>query len=127
MKSSQSDGKDGSFFDAPVQPAILGIACIVIGLALFYSLIIGSMEMFLAVLLAILGLVVISLVIVFRREGIITPENKLIAIFVFVSMALLFGLSEFTNLPEVVVFGVVIVVGVLVPHYLLNQGDGRNA
>lgn len=45
--------------------------------------------------------------IVFKREGLITPKNRLSGVFVLVLMGL--EVTAFTDLPEVVVFGVVMV------------------
>jgi len=50
----------------------------------------------------------------------VTPENKVIALFVVLAMSLLFGLSESTQLPSEVVFGAMFLAGVLVPHLLIE-------
>lgn len=128
MPSSRPEATNDAVFGGTVPQAMLGVAYVAVGIALFYTLTVGSTEQVMVVLLAVLALIALSLAIVVAREGLLTPENKLIGVFVLLSMGLLFGLTAFTDLPEVVVYGVVIVVGVLVPNRLLERGDdGRNA
>lgn len=123
MQSSQPEEQTDAVLDGPVQQAVFGIAYVVVGIAFFYSLIFGSTELLMGVLLVLLVLIVLSVAIIVMRKGLITPENKLIGVFVLLAMALLFGLTTFTNLPEIVVFGVVIVVGIIIPNQLLKRGD----
>lgn len=101
----------------------LAVAYVAVGLGLFYSLATESITLFSGVLVAIVGLVGLSLYILYRREGLVTAENKLISIFVLVATGLLFGLFEFTDLPFEIVYGIVFGVGVVVPGLLLQYTD----
>ena len=98
----------------------LGLAYLLVGVGFFISLATNSIQLFTAVAVGILGLVIVSLVIIIRREGLVTTENKVISVFVLLAMGLLFGLYEFTTLSSEVVFGIVFIVGVIVPHLLLQ-------
>lgn len=98
----------------------LGLAYLLVGIGLFYSLATDSIQLFSAVLVGILGLILLSLFIIIRREGLVTAENKVISVFVLLAMGLLFGLYEFTALSSEIVFGIVFVVGVIVPHLLFQ-------
>lgn len=100
---------------------ILGIVYVVVGLVLFFALWSGSIQLLTAVLVGILALIGISLVVIIRKEGIVTRENAVITSFVIVAMGLLFVLWSFTSLPSEIVFAVVFVVGVLAPHILLEH------
>jgi hypothetical protein len=123
MQSSQSEEQNDAVLDGPVQQAIFGIAYVVVGIAFFYSLIFGSTELLMGVLLVLLVLVVLSVVLIVTREGLITPENKLIGGFVLLAIGLLFGVTTLTDLPEIVVFALVIIVGIIIPNQLLKRGD----
>jgi hypothetical protein len=101
----------------------LAVAYVAVGLGLFYSLATESITLFSGVLVAIVGLVGLSLYILYRREGLVTAENKLISIFVLVATGLLFGLFEFTDLRFEVVYGIVFGVGVVLPGLLLQYTD----
>lgn len=128
MESPESSGESSQFFEGVVWRAVLGIGYVVVGLGLFVSIAIDSIALIAAFLVAILLMIVLSLGIVFKREGLRTPENALITVFVLVAMVLLFGLHELTELSSGIVFGVVIVVGVVVPNLLLKYTDyGRTA
>lgn len=120
MVSRESERNKERFFDTRVGLSLLGIAYLLAGLALFYSLLTDSIEVFSVFLVAMLVLIVVSLYILYRREGLVTAENKIIGVFVLLAMGLLFGLHEVTDLPSEVVFGAVFVVGVLVPWALLQ-------
>lgn len=102
--------------------ATLGIAYVLAGLGLFYGLAMDSMQIFNAALLAILLLLAVSMFIIVRNEPFITRENAVISACVFVAVALYLGLSTFTTLPFVVLIGVLLVVGVIVPGLLLQYG-----
>ena len=125
--SEQRSESEATLTDG-VLPPILGVAYLLVGVGLFASLAIGSITLIAAVLVGILGVIFVSLALVVYQEGLVTPENKIIAIFVLLAMGLLFGLSEFTELPSEVVFGAVFLVGVLVPHLLIEYtGVGTTA
>ena len=114
---------DDQYFGGRRGVVALAVAYVAVGLGLFYSLATESIDLFSGVLVAIVVLVGISLYILYRREGLVTAENKLIGIFVLVAMGLLFGLLEFTNLPSEIVYGIVFGVGVVVPGLLLQYTD----
>ncbi|MFC7231460.1 hypothetical protein ACFQMM_08680 [Saliphagus sp. GCM10025308] len=122
--NAPSSGTDANrYFDGRRGPLALGLSYVAVGIALFYALATDSIELVTAVLVGVLGLLLLSLYVVIRREGLVTAENKLIGTFVLVAMGLLFGLYEFTALSSEVVFGIVFVVGVIVPHLLLKYTD----
>jgi hypothetical protein len=123
VNSSQPNGDAGYFWGSQRKLAVLGMAYLLVGAGLLYSLLTDWIELFTAVLVGILGLTVLSLVIIVRREGLITAENKLIGGFVLVAMGLLFGLNMFTDLRSEIVFGIVFVVGVVIPHLLIHHTD----
>ncbi|WP_436901314.1 hypothetical protein [Halovenus halobia] len=99
----------------------LGIAYIITGFGLLVSILTGSLDLIVAALGSILLLVVFSLGTVVYREGLVTPENKVIAVCVLAAMGLLFGLTTYTRLPDELIFGAVFVVGVIVPHLAANR------
>lgn len=123
MESSTPETDNGDFFDGPVETLALGLAYVLVGIGLFYSVATDSTTLFRVVLVAILVLVAVSLYVLYRREGLLTTENGLIGGFMLLAMALLVVLSEFTALPFEVVFGVVFVVGVLVPGAILEYTE----
>ncbi|WP_123533333.1 hypothetical protein [Halosimplex salinum] len=123
MDSPEADTGTDQFFDSRAGIAALGAAFLGVGIGLFYSLVTDSMAVFRVVLVAILVLVALSLYILYRREGLLTAENRLVGGFVLLAMALLFGLSELTSLPSEVVMGVVFLVGVIVPGLLLQYTE----
>ncbi|GAA0678585.1 hypothetical protein ACFQDG_05600 [Natronoarchaeum mannanilyticum] len=123
MSDAEAGSNDDRLIGSRAGNAALGIAYLLIGVGLAYSLAVNSIDLFGAVLVGIIGLVALSLAILVRREGLFAPENKLIGIFVLLAMALLFGLSELTELPSEIVFGVVFAVGVVVPHLLLEYTE----
>lgn len=127
MDDSDSDGAETRFGLGNRGLSALGAAYVVVGVGLFYSLATNSIRLFTAVLLGVLGLIGLSLALIVRHEGLVTAENKLIAAFVLAAMGLLFGLTAFTDLSSELVFGVVFVVGVLVPHLLVSETDAAAA
>lgn len=102
---------------------LLGVAYLVAGLGLFYSLAVDSTELFLVALVGNLALIIISLGVIVRREGVVTAENKLIGTFVLVATGLLIGLTTFTDLSFEVVIAVVIAVGVVAPSLFRRHTD----
>ena len=120
MVSRESESDRERFFDSRVGLSLLGIAYLLAGLVLFYSLLTDSIEVFSVFLVAMLVLIVVSLYVLYRREGLVTAENTVIGVFVLLAMGLLFGLYEFTGLSSEVVFGAVLVVGVIIPWILLQ-------
>lgn len=120
MSSSQERIERNKRVTDKIKVTALGLAYLLVGVGFFYSLTTDSIQLFTAVLVGILGLILVSLVIIIRREGLVTDENKVISMFVLSAMGLLFGLSEFTALSSEIVFGVVFIVGVVVPHLLLQ-------
>ncbi|MFT4920906.1 MAG: hypothetical protein ACI8XM_000097 [Haloarculaceae archaeon] len=118
-----SENVDDQFFGGRSGVVALAVAYVAVGFGLFYSLATESIDLFSGVLVAIVVLVGISLYILYRREGLLTAENRLIGIFVLLAMGLLFGLLEFTDLPSEIVYGVVFGVGVVVPGFLLQYTD----
>ncbi|ELY63636.1 hypothetical protein [Natronobacterium gregoryi] len=102
--------------------ALLGIAFVLAGLGLFYGLAVDSMQMISVALITIFVLFAVSMGILIRSEPIRSRENAVIAICVFVAMALYLGLSVFTALPFAVLVGVLFVVGVIVPGLVLQYG-----
>ncbi|USZ71590.1 hypothetical protein [Natronosalvus halobius] len=123
MNAPPSGTDANRFFDGRGGPVALGLSYVAVGIALFYALATDSIELVTAVLVGVLGLLLLSLYIVVRREGLVTAENRLIGTFVLVAMGLLYGLYEFTSLSSEAVFGIVFVVGVIVPHLLLEYTD----
>ncbi|WP_049925911.1 hypothetical protein [Halopiger goleimassiliensis] len=121
MTASETDGS--SIGSRNWKLAIFGVAHVLVGIGFFYGLVTDSITLLTAVLVGVLGFVLLSLAIVVRREGLITPENKLIGGFVLVAIVLLFGLETITDLPSEVVFGIVFVVGVVLPHLVLEYTD----
>jgi len=119
--SRSNPGSNDGFLNSQTSAAALGFAYLLVGIGLAYGLVANAIGLLVAVLVGVLGLVVLSLAIIVRREGLVTAENKLIGVFVLLAMALLFGLTELTDLPSEVVFGVVFAVGVVVPHLLLER------
>ena len=99
---------------------LLGLAYLFVGIGLFYSLLTDSIELFSVILIAILGLLFLSLFIIVRREGLVTTENKVIGVFVLMAMVNLFGLYEFTDFSSEIIFSIVFVVGVMIPHVLIH-------
>ena len=121
MPAGRSKTNGGQLLDGKWMTIVLAIAYLGVGIGLFYSLATDSMNLFLVALAGTLVVIVGSLGIMFRREGVITPENKLIGGFVLIAMGLLFGLSELTDLSFELIFGIVFVVGVLIPMFLLEH------
>lgn len=109
--------------DTDAKYAVLGLAYLLVGIGFFDGLLTDSIRLLTAVLAGVLGLILLSLVIITRQEGLVTAENKLIGTFVLVAMGLLFGLYEYTQFPSEIVFGLVFLVGVIVPHLLLEYTD----
>ena len=99
----------------------LGLAYVVAGVGLLVALLANSLDLITAVLGALVLLIVLSLGTVLRREGLVTPENKVIGVCVLTALGLLFGLGSFTDLPSELIFGVVFLVGVIVPHLLVHR------
>lgn len=102
--------------------AALGLGYVVAGVALFYGLALDSMQVFTGALIAISLLLAVSMVIVVRNEPLVSRENVVISVCVFVAMALFLGLSSLTELPFAVLFGVLVVVGVILPGLILQYG-----
>lgn len=123
MSASEVGSNDDGLLGSEASTAALGVAYLLVGVGLAYSLAANAVGLFVAVLAGVLGLVVVSLAILVRREGLVTAENRLIGAFVLLAMALLFGLHELTALPSEVVFGVVFAVGVGAPHLLLEYTE----
>lgn len=98
----------------------LALAYVLVGVGFAYSLVANSTAVFGVVLLATGIVVVVSLVILVEREGLVTAENKLIGGFVLFAMVLLLGLSTLTDVAFEIVFGLVVLVGVVVPGLLLQ-------
>ncbi|WP_336325292.1 hypothetical protein [Halovenus sp. HT40] len=113
--SSVSDSLGGSRWEM-----LLGVAYVVAGVALFAGLLTDSFGLSAAVLGSLLLLIVLSLGTIIRREGLITPENKVIGGCVLAAMGLLFGCSQYTEFSRELIFGVVFLVGVIVPHLLVQ-------
>jgi hypothetical protein len=113
--------------DGELGQVLLGSAYLLVGVGLVVSLVVDSTALFLAVLAAIVTLTALSLVVLFRREGVNTPENRLVGACVLVAMGLGFAVVQFTNLPEIIGFGVVVVVGIVVPTLLRNRTDYGSA
>ncbi|WP_276302730.1 hypothetical protein [Halorussus lipolyticus] len=114
---------DDQFFGGRRGVVALAVAYVSVGLGLVYSLATGSIDLFSGVLVAIVVVVGLSLYILYKREGLMTAENRLIGIFVLIAMGLLFGLLEFTDLPSEIVYGIVFAVGVVVPGLLRQYTD----
>ena len=99
----------------------LGIAYIATGSTLLASILTGWLRLFAAALGSTLLLSILSLGAVVYREGLVTPENRGIALCVLGAMGLLFGFNTDTNLTDEVSFVAVFVVGVVVPHLIVGQ------
>jgi len=122
-----SNTDESRFGDAKIGYVVLGALYVLVGLGLFVSLGTDWIALFTVVLVGILGLVVLSLAVDIRQKGLMTSENKLIGAFVLLAMGLLVLLGGFTDLPSEVVIGVVFLVGVFVPHLLLQFTDYGSA
>ena len=101
----------------------LGLAYLLVGVGFFYGILADSFDVLVLSLGGVLVLLVPSLYLVVRQEGLVTAENKLIGAFVLVATGLLVSLSGLTDLASEIVFGVVLVVGVGVPWLLLQFTD----
>ncbi|WP_115863812.1 hypothetical protein [Halorussus litoreus] len=123
MTDSESETGDHRSPGGKLGTIALGLAYVSVGVGLVYSLATDSVESLMVVLVGIVALVAISLAVLVRREGLLTAENKLIGVFVLAAMGLLFGLSAYTDLSSEIVFGAVTLVGVVVPHLLLEYTD----
>lgn len=121
-----SGTKEPSYFRSRYGATAFGLASLLIGIGLLYGIVTGSIDLMLGTFLATLALVVISLYVVFRQEGVLTVENRVIGIFVLLALGLFFGLHEYTTFPSVVILGSVIIVGVVVPNLLLNRSRLNN-
>lgn len=121
MVSSVTDFGDTGYLRSRRGATAFGLAYLLVGIGLLASFAIDSTGFFIGVLLAILAVVAASLYIIVRSEGVVTRENTVIGGFVLLSLGLLFSLYSYTRLPSELVFGIVIVVGVLVPNLLLRQ------
>lgn len=120
---SDTDASNEPFFDGLLGQSLLGAGYLLVGVGLLYGLLTDWYELLLAVFALTVVLIAVSLYVSVRREGLLTAENRLIGAFVLLAMALFLGLTGYTDLPETVVFGVVFVVGVVVPHVLLEYTD----
>jgi len=120
MVSGLEVGENG-YFRSRHGATALGLAYLLVGIGLLASFAIDSTAFFVGVLGAILAVTAVSLYIILRSEGVVTRDNAVIGGFVLLSLGLLFGLYGYTGLPSEVVFAIVIIVGVLVPHLLLRQ------
>lgn len=118
--TSGAEERTHTYFRSRFGATAFGLASLLVGVGLLYSLVTNSTDLFIGVLLATLVFIAISLYVVFRRDGVLTAENGIIGVFVLVALGLFFGLYEFTALPSVVVIGVVIVVGVVIPNLVLK-------
>lgn len=119
---SATNGTDSTdYVQSNLGAIALGLSWLIVGLGLLATILTNSVDLFVGVAAVFMALLAISLSLVFRTEGVLTMENLVIAAFVVVSLGFLFGLSQFTDLPSVVVFGVVLVVGVLAPSALLGR------
>lgn len=101
----------------------LALAYLLVGFGLAWGVATDTIDVILAALIGVLGLIALSLAIIIKREGLVTPENKIIAGLVVLAMLLLFGLDASTALASELVFGIVFTVGVIVPHLLLEYTD----
>jgi len=101
----------------------LGIAFVIAGMGLFYGLAIDSMRVFNAALVAIFVLLAVSMVIIIRSEPLVSRENAVISVCVFVAMALYLGLSTLTTLSFPVLVGILIFVGTIIPALVLQYGS----
>lgn len=120
MSSSQERMARDKRITDKMKTTALGVAYLLVGVRFFYSLATDSVQLLTAVLPGVVGLILLSLAIIIRREGLITPENRVISVFVLLAMGLLFGLYEFTTLSLEIVFGIVFILGVIFPHLLLQ-------
>lgn len=118
--TSGTEERTHNYFRSRFGTTAFGLASLLVGIGLFYSLITNSTDLFIGVFLATLAFIAISLYVMFRQEGVLTAENRIISVFVLSALGLFFGLYAFTALPSVVVIGVVIVVGVVIPNRFLN-------
>lgn len=120
---SDTGSSNEPFFDGLLGQSLLGAGYLLVGVGLLYSVLTDWYELLVAVLALTVVLIAVSLYVSVRRDGLLTAENKLIGAFVLLAMALFLGLTGFTELAEEVVFAVVFVVGVVVPHVLLEYTD----
>lgn len=100
---------------------LLGLAYLVVGIGFFAALLTDWVGLLTAVLVAILGLSLVSLLVIVRHEGLRTRENAVIGVFVVLAIALLLLFQAFTDLSNEVIFGVVFAVGIVVPYLLLER------
>lgn len=98
-------------------PAVLA------GHGLVYAVVIDSMQVFNAAPIAVFILLAVPVIIIARSEPVVSRENVVISVCVFVAMALFFGLSTFTALPYSVLYGILFIAGVIAPMLVLQYGS----
>ena len=102
---------------------VLGIACVLAGVGMFYGLVVDSMQIVNGALVAIVVLLAVWLIVFIRTEPVVSGENAVIAICVFTAMGLYLLLGTFTALPFAVLAGVLLGVGVILPGLLLQYSS----
>lgn len=123
MCSAQSKPATNQYFESPVVAAAFGLAYVLVGVGMAVSLLVDSINLFIAFAAGILVLLLVSMAIIFAREGVATPENKLISTFVLLAIGLGIGLNMGTGLSSEILIGVVIGVGIVMPALVLEFTD----
>ncbi|WP_440763361.1 hypothetical protein [Natronorubrum sp. DTA7] len=123
MCTARAETNDSEFLTGRVATTALAAGYLLVGIGFWVGLATGWIRLFAAVLAGTAVLVLVSLYIAVRREGLITAENKLIGVFVLIGMGLLFALNAFTDLSEGIIYLLVLGVGALVPYLLLTYTD----
>ncbi|SDK82566.1 hypothetical protein [Natronorubrum texcoconense] len=123
MCTARAEPNDSEFLTGRVATTALAAGYLLVGIGFWVGLATGLIRLFVAVLAGTVVLVLVSLYIAVKREGLITAENKLIGVFVILGMGLLFGLDEFTALSEGIIYVLVLGVGALVPFLLLTYTE----
>jgi hypothetical protein len=105
---------------------VLGGAYLLVGVLFAGSLVSGSLVLFGVFLLTTVGVMLVSIAVLFREEGVFTAENRRIAVFVLAALVLFAVLQTSTDLPPEVVFVVAMVVGTI-PTLLPGNNDSDSS
>lgn len=111
------------YFESQREAIALGLAYVVVGLTIMYSVFAELVTLFMAAALGMIFLLVLSLIIMIQAEGLVTTENKVIGCCVLVAMALLGVLSAATTLSSEIIFAIVFGVGFILPTLVLQYSN----
>ncbi|WP_339105678.1 hypothetical protein [Haloterrigena salinisoli] len=126
MCVNRSETNDGEFFSGRTATTALAAAYVTVGIGFWIGLLMGWFRLLVAALGGTAVLVVVSLYIAVRREGLVTAENALFAAFALVATGLLLSLSAFTDVSSEFVFPLCFAVAGLPPYLILKYtGYGK--